>query len=167
MSTPAVELVVRSGRTYHLHEYSHDPAAPFGLEAAQALGVEAERVFKTLVVSLLGRFAVAVIPVSCELDLKAMARALGAKKVVMAEPSEAERVTGYVIGGISPLGQKRRLATVVDKSASSWPTVFVSGGQRGVELELAPSDLLVLTTASLAPVARAHMHRRAQSDQRI
>jgi Cys-tRNA(Pro)/Cys-tRNA(Cys) deacylase len=138
-----------------VHEYTHDPAAPYGLEAAQALGAEPARVLKTLVVDHAGGLAVAVIPVNGELDLKAMAAALGAKKVAMADPAAAERATGYVVGGISPLGQKRRLATIVDESASLWPTVFVSGGRRGLEIELAPADLVSLTGGVLALVARA------------
>ncbi|MGA3352370.1 MAG: Cys-tRNA(Pro) deacylase [Acidimicrobiales bacterium] len=161
MSTPALDLVARSGKDYRLHEYNHDPAVAYGLEAARVLGVEAARVFKTLVVVHAGCFAVAVIPVSSDLDLKAMASALEVKKVAMAEPSDAERATGYVAGGISPIGQKRRLPIVVDESASCRPTVFVSGGQRGLELELSPADLEALTGASFAPVSRASMRRRA------
>ena len=154
-ATPAVDVLVRSGIAYRLHEYTHDPAASYGREAAEAVGTEPDRVFKTLVAAAPGRLAVAVIPVSTELDLKAMADALGVKKVTMAEPAEAERATGYVIGGISPLGQRRRLPTLVDESASQWPTVFVSGGRRGLELELAPTDLVTLTGALVASVARA------------
>ena len=115
--------------------------------------------FKTLVVALVKGLAVGVIPVNTELDLKVMAHSLGVKKVTMAEPAAAERATGYVVGGISPLGQKRRLSTVVDESASNWPTVFVSGGHRGLELELDPADLVVLTEAILAPIARERIHR--------
>lgn len=163
MATPALDVLVRSAKPYRQHVYAHDPGAPFGQEAAEALGVEPGRVFKTLVVTAGERRAVAVIPVSTELDLKAMARALEAKKVAMAEPLEAERSTGYVVGGISPLGQKRRLSTVVDESAVSWPTMFVSGGQRGLELELAPSDLVSLTGASLAPIARAPLRKSRQA----
>jgi Cys-tRNA(Pro)/Cys-tRNA(Cys) deacylase len=154
-ATRALEVLVLSGTAHNVHEYAHDPAAPYGLEAAQALGTEPDRVFKTLVTSAADGLAVAVIPVSGELDLKAMAQALGAKKVTMAEPAAAERVTGYVIGGISPLGQKRHLLTIIDESAVLWPTVFVSGGHRGLEIELAPTDLIALTRARLAPVARA------------
>jgi Cys-tRNA(Pro)/Cys-tRNA(Cys) deacylase len=158
-ATPALDVLARSAKAYWLHEYPHDPGAPFGLEAAEALGTEPGRVFKTLVVSTGHGLAVAVIPVSAELDLKAMARALGEKRVAMAEPLAAERATGYVLGGISPLGQKRRLMTVVDESAAGWKTMFVSGGQRGLEIELSPSDLVSLTAASLAKIARAPMHK--------
>jgi Cys-tRNA(Pro)/Cys-tRNA(Cys) deacylase len=155
VATPAVEVLVRSGTAHRLHEYTHDPSAPYGREAAEALGTEQARVLKTLVVEAAGGLAVAVIPVSGELDLKALAVALGIKKVTMADPAEAERATGYVVGGISPLGQKRRLPIVVDESASRWPTVFVSGGRRGLEVELAPADLVASTGARLAAVARA------------
>ena len=148
-ATPAVEVLVRSGTAHSLHEYTHDPAAPFGREAAEALGANPDRVFKTLVTTFEGGLAVAVIPVSRELDLKSMAGALGLKKVAMAEPAVAERATGYVVGGISPLGQKRRLPTIVDESASHWPTVFVSGGRCGLEIEITPADLVDLTGASL------------------
>ena len=154
-ATPAVDVLVGSSTAHRLHEYIHDPAASYGREAAESIGTEPDRVFKTLVTAFAGSLAVAVIPVTAELDLKAMACALGVKKVTMAQPAEAERATGYVVGGISPLGQKRRLSTIVDESAAAWPTVFVSGGQRGLELELAPADLVTLTGASLAPVARA------------
>ena len=148
-ATPAVEVLVRSGTAHSLHEYTHDPAAPYGQEAAEAVGADPDRVFKTLVTTFEGGLAVAVIPVSTELDLKSMAGALGVKKVTMAEPAMAERATGYVVGGISPLGQKRRLPTIVDESASLWPTVFVSGGRCGLEIELTPADLVDLTGASL------------------
>jgi Cys-tRNA(Pro)/Cys-tRNA(Cys) deacylase len=155
VATRALEVLAASGTAHQVHEYTHDPAAPYGLEAAQALGAEPARVLKTLVVDHAGGLAVAVIPASGELDLKAMAAVLGAKKVAMADPAAAERATGYVVGGISPLGQKRRLATIVDESASLWPTVFVSGGRRGLEIELAPEDLVSLTGGLLALVARA------------
>jgi Cys-tRNA(Pro)/Cys-tRNA(Cys) deacylase len=154
-ATPAVDVLIRSGTAYRLHEYIHDPSAPYGREAAEAVGTEPQQVLKTLVVAAAGSLAIAVIPVSGELDLKALAAALGLKKVMMAHPAQAERATGYVIGGISPLGQKRRLRIVVDESASQWATVFVSGGRRGLELELAPADLVALTGALVAPVSRA------------
>ncbi len=153
--TPAVTSAARAGIDYEVHRYDHDPEAPsYGLEAAQALGVPAERVFKTLVVSVDERFVVAVVPVSGELDLKALAAAVGGHKATMAHPSEAERATGYIIGGISPLGQKRKLPVVVDRTASSWSTIFVSAGRRGLEIELAPADLVRLAGAQIAPVAR-------------
>lgn len=118
------------------------------------LGVDEDRVFKTLVAFVDGRLAVAVVPVSGELDLKRFAAVLGGRKAVMAHPSEAERATGYVVGGISPLGQRRKLPTVVDSSAERWPTIYVSGGRRGLELELAPADLARLVGARLAPIGR-------------
>jgi len=156
-ATPALELLIASGRKYRVHEYAHNPTASYGLEAAEALGTEPGRVFKTLVVEIPGGMAVGVVPVNTELDLKAMARALGVKRATMAQPAAAERATGYVIGGISPLGQKRRLRVVVDESASKWQTVFVSGGQRGLELELDPADLIALANASCAPLGRPAM----------
>jgi Cys-tRNA(Pro)/Cys-tRNA(Cys) deacylase len=155
VATRALEVLAASGAAHRVHEYTHDPAAPYGLEAAQALGADPARVLKTLIVGHAAGLAVAVIPVSGELDLKAMADALGAKKVALADRLAAERATGYVVGGISPLGQKRRLATIVDESVSLWPTVFVSGGRRGLEIELAPADLVALSGGLLASVARA------------
>ena len=143
---------------FRIHEYRHDPAAPsYGEEAAQALGVTAERVFKTLIVELEGKprqLAVAVVPVAKQLDLKALASASGAKKAVMAKAEEAERATGYVLGGISPLGQRKRLVTVLDASAREFTTIYVSAGRRGLEIELSPLDLQRLTDARLAPIAR-------------
>ena len=159
-ATPALDVLVRSGITHRVHEYTHDAATTaYGMEAAAALGAPPERVFKTLVGAVDTRLVVAVVPVTAELDLKAMAHALGVKKVTMAAPAAAERATGYVVGGISPLGQKRRLTTVVDQSASDWPTVFVSGGRRGLELEVAPADLVALTGATLALLARPRTPR--------
>ena len=153
--TPAVVAAQRAGVECKTHEYPHDPAASsYGLEAAAAMGVEPERVFKTLVASVDGRLVVAVVPVASSLDLKALAAAVGGKKAAMADPAHAERATGYVVGGISPLGQKKRLPVVVDESASSFETVFVSAGRRGLELELAPADLVRLTSATLEDIAR-------------
>jgi Cys-tRNA(Pro)/Cys-tRNA(Cys) deacylase len=153
--TPAVTTAARAGIEYEVHRYDHDPEAPsYGQEAALALGLPVERVFKTLVVSVDDRFVVAVVPVSGELDLKALAKVLGGRRATMAHPSEAERATGYIIGGISPLGQKRKLPVVVDRTASSWSTIFVSAGRRGLEIELAPADLVRLAGARLAAVAR-------------
>ncbi len=153
--TPAVTVAARAGVDFEIHRYDHDPDEPsYGEEAAEMLGVEPDRVYKTLVVLVDDRLAVAVVPVSGELDLKQLAAALGARKAVMAHPSEAERATGYVVGGISPLGQKRRLPTVLDASAERWPTIFVSGGRRGLELELAPADLARLAGATVAAVGR-------------
>ena len=154
--TPAVLAARRAGVSCQVLEYRHDPAAQsFGLEAARALGVDASMVFKTLVASLAsGELAVAVIPVVARLDLKALASATGAKKAVMADRQAAERATGYVIGGISPLGQRRRLTTVVDESALTHEQVYVSGGRRGLEIALAPRDLVKLTNATLNAISR-------------
>jgi len=136
--------------------YEHDPRAglSYGPEAAAALGVDPAQVFKTLITDVDGALTVAVVPVDAQLDLKALAAAVGGKRAVMADPAAAQRATGYVVGGISPLGQKRRLATVVDASALLFPTVLVSAGRRGVDVELAPADLVRLTGARTADVAR-------------
>ncbi len=154
--TPAVVAARRAGVTCQVREYRHDPAAQsFGLEAAEALGVDSSKVFKTLVASLAtGDLAVAVIPVNTQLDLKALANATGTKKAVMADRQAAERATGYVIGGISPLGQRRRLTTVVDASALTHGQVYVSGGRRGLEIALDPRDLVNLTDATLYRISR-------------
>ncbi|MFE3590211.1 Cys-tRNA(Pro) deacylase [Streptomyces niveus] len=154
--TPATVTLTTAKAEFTLHAYEHDPAAPsYGEEAAEALGVSADRVFKTLVADVDGELTVAVVPVSGSLDLKALAAAVGGKRATMADPAAAERTTGYVRGGISPLGQRKRLRTVVDSSAESHPTVCVSAGRRGLEVELSPSDLTSLTSATLAPIARA------------
>lgn len=153
--TPAVLAARRAGIEFRIHEYGHDPAAPsYGLEAARKLGVPPERVFKTLVASVDGELVVAIVPVARTLDLKALAAALGGKRADMAGPRAAERATGYVTGGISPLGQKKRLRTVLDESALGHETVFVSAGRRGLELELSPHDLAGLTGAAAASIAR-------------
>jgi Cys-tRNA(Pro)/Cys-tRNA(Cys) deacylase len=154
--TPAIEAVKRAGIDYRLHEYEHDPASEsFGLEAAQKTGVPEHRVFKTLVVELAGgELAVGVLPVSAMLSMKAIARAAGAKKAAMAEPSAVERATGYVLGGVSPLGQKRKLNTFIDASANDLTTIFVSAGRRGLEIELAPMDLAKLTRGIFAPIGQ-------------
>lgn len=154
--TPAITAARRAGIQFSVHEYTHDPGAPsFGLEAAQQLGVEPGRVFKTLVAKVDGReLAVAIVPVERSLDLKLLAAALGAKRGAMAELEEAERATGYVVGGISPLGQRRRLTTVLDRSALEWETLYVSGGRRGLEIELSPHDLLRLCSGTAAAIAR-------------
>jgi Cys-tRNA(Pro)/Cys-tRNA(Cys) deacylase len=155
--TPALVALDRAGVVHAVRPYERDPSSglSYGVEAAQALGVEPARVFKTLVVSADGALAMAIVPVTGELDLKAAARALGAKRVTMAERGAAERATGYVAGGISPLGQRTRLRAVIDVSALAAPTVFVSGGRRGLDIELAPVDLVALTDAVTAPIARA------------
>ena len=154
--TPAIKMAEKANIAFSVHEYEHDPGADsYGLEAATALRVDDMRVFKTLLVSLQGgtaSLAVGIVPVACQLDLKAFAA--GAKKANMADPKQAERVTGYVVGGISPLGQKRRLPTFVDASAAGFKTVFVSAGRRGLEIELAPRDLLVLCHAILVNIKR-------------
>jgi len=153
--TPAINAAKKAKIKYTVHEYDHDPAAPsFGEEAAEKLGVPPERVFKTLVVDAGAGLAVAVVPVLLKLDLKAMAKALKAKKAAMAEVKVVERTTGYVVGGVSPLGQKKRLPTVLDDSAQGFETIFVSGGKRGLDIELSPADLAALTRASFASVAR-------------
>lgn len=154
--TPATTALSRAGVAFIVHTYEHDPAAPsYGLEAAAALDVPADRIFKTLLVEEPGgALAVGIVPVEGSLDLKAMARALGCKRVGMADPSSAERVTGYLRGGISPLGQRRRLPTVLDESAYGHQTVLVSGGRRGLDVELAPADLARLTGAVRASIQR-------------
>ncbi len=153
--TPATLALTRAGIEFTLHEYHHDPrAGSFGLEAAEALGLDPARVLKTLVASVDGRLAVAVVPVSGRLDLKALARALGGARATMAEPADAERATGYVVGGISPIGQRRPHPTVVDSSATGHPSVFVSAGRRGLDLELTPADLVRITEAITHRVGR-------------
>ncbi|MFC4784620.1 Cys-tRNA(Pro) deacylase [Nocardioides sp. MAHUQ-72] len=154
--TPATVALTRAGISFTLHEYAHDPRAEsYGLEAAEALGLDPARVFKTLMATVDGRLAVAVVPVSGQLDLKALARALGGSKAAMAEVAAAERATGYVAGGISPIGQKRSHPTVLDSTALDHPTVFVSGGRRGLDLEIAPADLVRVTGATTAAIRRA------------
>ncbi len=153
--TPALVLLQREGVEHRVHRYDHDPrAASYGLEAAEALGVDADRVFKTLLADVEGELCVGIVPVTTQLDLKAMAAALGAKRAVMADPQRAERATGYVVGGISPLGQRRAHRTVVDETVELWETVHVSAGRRGLEVEISPADLVRLTRAVPAPVAR-------------
>jgi Cys-tRNA(Pro)/Cys-tRNA(Cys) deacylase len=155
-STPATLALVRAGIRFEVHAYEHDPAAPsFGLEAAAALDVSADRVFKTLCADLDGRLCVGIVPVTAQLDLKALAAVLGGKRATMAAPADAERATGYVVGGISPIGQKRRLPTVLDDSAGRYETVFVSAGRRGLDLELRPADLLRAVDGSSASIARS------------
>ncbi|UDY24787.1 Cys-tRNA(Pro) deacylase [Nocardioides sp. Kera G14] len=154
--TPATVALTAAGIAFGMHPYEHDPrSTSYGLEAATALGVPPERVFKTLMASVDGRLCVGIVPVSGQLDLKALARALGGSKAVMAEVAAAERATGYVAGGISPVGQKRAHPTVLDESALEFDTIFVSGGRRGLDLELAPADLMAVTGAVSARVGRA------------
>ncbi len=154
--TPATVALTRARIDFTLHAYEHDPrATSYGDEAAEALGLDPRRVFKTLMTSVDGRLAVAVVPVSSRLDLKALARALGGSKAVLADLAAAERATGYVAGGISPLGQKRPHPTVVDHSALDHPTVYVSAGRRGLDLEIAPTDLVAVTGATTADISRS------------
>lgn len=152
---PATVALTAAGVDFALHPYDHDPRAEsYGLEAAQALGVAPERVLKTLLATLDGRLVVGIVPVTGQLDLKALARALGGSKAVMAPVADAERATGYVAGGISPFGQRRPHPTVVDSSAGAFDTVYVSAGRRGLDLELSPTDLIRLTSAVTASLAR-------------
>jgi Cys-tRNA(Pro)/Cys-tRNA(Cys) deacylase len=149
--TPAIETAQRAGIAFTLHDYAHDPAnTAYGLEAAEKLGVPAGRVFKTLVVEAGNALAVAIIAVDSSLSLKKIARASGNKRAAMADGRRVERTTGYVLGGVSPLGQKKSLPTFVDRRAAEYATVFVSAGKRGLEIELAPGDLLALTRGELA-----------------
>ena len=154
-ATPATLLLDREGVAHTVHAYEVDPAAPsYGEAAAAALGIEPERMLKTLLADVDGRLVCGVVPVAGSLDLKALAGAVGGKRAVMAEPAAAERSTGYVVGGISPLGQRSRLPTVVDETAELHDTVFVSAGRRGLSLELAPGELVRLTAAVVADIAR-------------
>jgi Cys-tRNA(Pro)/Cys-tRNA(Cys) deacylase len=153
-ATPAIQVLERAGVAHTVRPYQHDPRAEsYGLEAAEALGVDPVRVLKTLLADADGRLVVAVVPVSGRLDLKGLARVVGARKVTMADPAAAQRATGYVVGGISPLGQKRAHPTVIDDSALEHPTVLVSAGRRGLDVELAPDDLVSLTSATTARIA--------------
>lgn len=153
--TPATVALARAGVAFSTHPYEHDPAAAsFGLEAADALGLDPATVLKTLLAEVDGRLVVGIVPVTTQLDLKALAAAAGGKRATMADPAAAERATGYVVGGISPLGQKRRHPTVLDSSALEHDTVYVSGGRRGLDLGLSPTDLVRLTDAVTAPIAR-------------
>lgn len=157
--TPATLALTRAGIAFELRGYDHDPrTTSYGLEAAhelgEALGVDPARVFKTLLASVDGRLVVGVVPVTGQLDLKALAAAAGGKKAEMADPALAERTTGYVVGGISPIGQKRTLPTVIDASALEHDTVLVSGGRRGLDLEVAPADLVRITGAITGQIGR-------------
>ncbi|WP_328912876.1 MULTISPECIES: Cys-tRNA(Pro) deacylase [unclassified Streptomyces] len=155
--TPATVALEKAAVPFTVHAYEHDPASElsYGAEAAAALGTAAERVFKTLVAEVDTVLTVAVVPVSATLDLKALASAAGGKRAAMADPAAAERTTGYVRGGISPLGQRKALPTVVDASALGFETVYVSAGKRGLEVELRPADLVRLTSARTAGIARS------------
>ena len=161
--TPATVALTAAGIAFEVRAYDHDPrAASYGLEAAEALGVDPARVFKTLLASLdpasgsggRSHLVVGIVPVSGQLDLKALARALGGSKATMADVTAAERATGYVAGGISPIGQKRAHPTALDLSALDHPTILVSGGRRGFDLEIAPDDLVAVTAAVTATIGR-------------
>ena len=154
--TPATAILISLGVAFTPHPYDHAAGtASYGREAAEALGVDANRVFKTLLTDADGMLVVAVVPVSGQLDLKALAAAVSTKRAGMADAALAERRTGYVVGGISPIGQKTRLRTIIDASAAAFPTVFVSGGRRGFDIELDPADLLAVTGGSLATISRS------------
>jgi len=151
--TPATIALERAGIPFTVHEYAHEPGhGSYGLEASGALGIPPERVFKTLIAEVDGRLVAGVVPVGGQLDLKALAAAVGGKRAAMAEVAAAERTTGYVTGGISPVGQRKRLPVVLDASAMSHPTVFCSGGRRGLEIELAPADLVRAANATVASI---------------
>ncbi|OEE69958.1 aminoacyl-tRNA deacylase [Enterovibrio norvegicus FF-33] len=156
--TPAITLAEKSGIAFHVHSYEHDPNnTHFGLEAASVLGQDPTRVFKTLLFAMNGdpkKLGVAIVPVVGQLDLKATAKAAGAKTAEMANPDIAEKTTGYVVGGISPLGQKKRLPTLLDASAAHFKTIYVSAGRRGLEIELSPADLVVLTQGKMASIGK-------------
>jgi Cys-tRNA(Pro)/Cys-tRNA(Cys) deacylase len=153
--TPATNALTSAGIPFKEHAYDHDPAnRNFGEEAATVLGLDPEQVYKTLMVDVDGSLAVAVVPVTGKLDLGALASALKAKRAVMADPAVAERKTGYLVGGISPIGQKTKLPTVIDEMIELFDTVFVSGGRRGFDIELAPADLVAITDATVAAIAR-------------
>jgi Cys-tRNA(Pro)/Cys-tRNA(Cys) deacylase len=152
--TPATVALRAAGIPFTEHAYTHDAAnTNFGLEAATALGLDPDRVFKTLLADVDGRLVVGIVPVTGKLDLKRLAAAVGGKRAAMADPAVAERRTGYVVGGISPIGQKTAHPTVVDETAELWDTVYVSGGRRGLDLELTPVDLVRATNAILADIA--------------
>ena len=161
--TPATDLLRRTGVAHRVHEYEAQSSGgraergaqvSYGRAAAAALGIPEERIFKTLVVEVDGRLVAAVVPVARELDPKRVAEAVGGRRAAMAEPAVAERATGYVVGGISPIGGRRPMLTIVDESVMGWDTVFVSAGRRGLQVELAPADLVRVTSARTAPVAR-------------
>lgn len=155
--TPAIDLLKKTKADFQVHSYEHDPkTASYGLEAAEKLGLDATRVFKTLLVcSEKNELLVAVVPVVGSLDLKALAQAAKVKKVDMADPAAAQRATGYLLGGISPLGQKKRLRTFIDNSAQALPSIYVSAGRRGLEVELTAQALAERTSAEFAAIARS------------
>jgi Cys-tRNA(Pro)/Cys-tRNA(Cys) deacylase len=154
--TPGINTVKKTKTAHKIHEYSHDASSEsYGLEAAQKMGVPVQRVFKTLVVILDNKeLAVGVLPVSSKLSMKSIAKALAAKKATMADKSDVQRSTGYVLGGVSPLGQKKRLKTVIDSSATNHATIYISAGRRGLEIEMSPIDLTKLCNATLADICQ-------------
>jgi Cys-tRNA(Pro)/Cys-tRNA(Cys) deacylase len=153
--TPATIALTAAGIAFTVHEYEHDPKERnYGAEAARALGLATECVFKTLMTLVDGELCVAVVPVSGSLDLKGLAKALGARQADMAPVDLAQRTTGYVVGGISPIGQRKELTTVIDETVILHETIYVSGGKRGLDLGLAPDDLIAITKAKVAPIAR-------------
>ncbi len=155
-STPAVHALLEAGVDHGVHPYDHDPSSDlsYGLEAAAALGVEPEQVFKTLCAYVDGTLSVGIVPVTGMLDLKLLAHALGGKRAEMAPPADAERATGYVVGGISPLGQRRPHPTAIDETVELFDVVYVSGGRRGQDISLAPADQAQLTSSVIAPIAK-------------
>lgn len=157
--TPALDILTAAGIAFTVHEYDHTASDHFGDETVAALGVTPERVLKTLIASVTTNgkpeLVVGIVPVSGQMDLKALAAAVGAKRADMADPAAAQRSSGYVVGGISPLGQRTRLRTVVDASAMAYETVLVSGGRRGLQVELAPADLVQLTDGTVAEIGRS------------
>lgn len=155
-NTPAVHALIEAGIAHTLHPYEHDPNSDlgYGLEAAAAIGVDADQVFKTLCAYVDGRLVVGIVPVSGLLDLKHLAAAFGGKKAEMAPPADAERSSGYVVGGISPIGQRKALPTALDETAELYDVIYVSGGRRGLDIGLAPADLVRITNAVIAPIAK-------------
>ena len=155
--TPAINTAKRAKIDFEIHQYTHDPAvASYGAEAAEKMGVPEHQVFKTLVVSLeSGELAVGIVPVSSLLSMKQMAKATGAKKATMATASDVERSTGYVLGGVSPLGQKKKLKTIIDASAKTFLKIYVSAGKRGVDMSLSPADLAKLTRGIFAKICQS------------
>ncbi len=159
--TRAIDVARRAGIPYAVHEYAHDARSTlreggrgYALEAVEVLGIDASRVFKTIVVAVDGRLALAIVPADAEVDLKSVADTMGGRRASIAPPVEAEKATGYVLGGISPLGTRRSLPAVLDASAANHATIHVSAGRRGLEIELGPADLLALTRGTRAPIAR-------------
>lgn len=154
--TPATLALTRAGIQYSTHAYDHDPRSDsYGVEAAELLGLDPHQVFKTLLAEVDGTCVVAIVPVSGTLDLKALASAAGGRRAEMSDPRSAERLTGYVVGGISPIGQKRPLATYLDATAMDFDTVYVSGGRRGLDIGITPVDLVTMTNAAIAAIGRS------------